>query len=126
MILVVITGAEPPVEALRLAVGLVAGGHTVRLLEAGSGRGVLSASDDLPEEAEGYLRGLAEFDVTPEPADAATVRTALLASHSVMRIGDPARSGEPTVLELTDDAIRSSSDDELIALLAAAGQVIRS
>ncbi len=125
VILVVVTTPAPPPDALRLVTGLVAGGHAVRLVEAGPGRGALSAADDLPEETEDYLRAIADFDVKPEPIDDPALREALLASSSLMRIGDPARAGEPAVLAVSDALIRESAGEELIQLITDPGQVIR-
>jgi hypothetical protein len=115
--LALVTGPAD-VAALRLAVGLVAGGHELRLALAGAGRLDGEACAD-------YLEGLAQFGVHPETLDAAGLRAALEACGRIVRLADPARAGEPAVLEVSDAWLARTTDDALLDTLAAAGQVIR-
>jgi hypothetical protein len=111
--------------ALRLLVGLVAGGHALRILEVGAARGALGERGDAGDEAGDYLRALAEFDVRPQAADGPALRAALRACDRVVRIGRPDRSGDPALLAVTEGWLDATPDEDLLRQLEEAGQVIR-
>ena len=111
-------------EFLRLLSGLAACGDAPVLLELGPGRHVLSAASS---DAERYLDALSASGVVPSHDTAASLRSALLAASSVLRLADPARSGTPALLMLTDDWLSqpSRTDAEILSSVLSAGQVIR-
>jgi len=99
-------------EFLRVVAALVACGREVVLLETAD---VLVSGRDLPDEAERILEHLAAFGVRPETPDEADLAAAVGEGASLLRLGDPGRTGTPP-LAVDPDPVT----------LRAAGQVIRS
>ena len=117
---------ERAAEFLRIAVGLVAGGHDVAFRELGAGAGRLA--ERAPSSARPWVRVLVAEGVLAHDADRADgvgLRDALRDCGSVLRLGDAERTGVPAVLVIDDAYLDAASDEQLATDLASAGQVIR-
>ncbi len=119
-------GSPRAAELLRMVAALVAADQPVRLVCAGAGRGAF-ASDDLPEEAEAYLDGVADFGVVPADLEAPALLDAIQGARDLLRLAPADRSHDPALLVIDDDWLASARADPAAALdtLATAGQVIR-
>jgi hypothetical protein len=112
------------VEWLRVVASFVATGHPVRVGEVGDGRRVLGG-DDVPADAARWLEQVAPFGVVPAPLDDAGLRAALRGCDAVLRFADARRPGSPPLVRLTDAAIDVATDEDLLQVVLAAGQVVR-
>jgi hypothetical protein len=110
--------AETTAEFLRIAVGLLAGGHRLTLWSAAP----LGA---LPAEAEDHRDALLEEGLSFTPSPAAALRRLLEEARGVVRLGAAGRGAAPRLLVVDDAWLRGQSDADLLQALRAAGQVIR-
>lgn len=124
LLLVSASSSEAPpstMEAfLRVAVGLLAGGHRLQTL-------ALHALGPLPADAEPYLEALAEEELSfvPPPSPRDELRAALRRCDNLVRLAAPDRPGRPALLRIDAQYLDTVTQEQLCTDLGAAGQVIR-
>ena len=117
---------ERAAEFLRIAVGLLAGGHDVALRDlGGSGR---SLGARAAASSRTWVDALVDADVLSSDgaaADAGGLRGALQDCRGVLRLGEATRSGVPALLVIDEAYLDAITDEQLATDLANAGQVVR-
>jgi hypothetical protein len=109
-------------EFARVATAAAAAGLAVALLDVRRER---ARGTPLPDEVQRHLDALAAVGTRRQHASPATLRAALLASQSLLRLASPARSSSPPLLHVTDAWIHATPDADLVRALCEAGQVVR-
>ncbi len=126
--LVLITGpylASPDgEELLRIVTGMAACGDDIALCEIGAGIGAM-ASEDLSDEAERYVEGLASLGIEARPITGGDLHAAIAAADRVLVLGSPSRPRRPALLVLDDAYLRQVTSAALLDAITNAGGVIR-
>ena len=117
-------GSPDGEELLRIVTGMAACGDVVTLVEIGDGVGAL-ARDDVSDEAERYVEGLASLGIEAVELRASGLKEAIRRAARILVLSAPNRSRVPPLLVLDDAYLQATEPERLLVALTNAGGVIR-